>query len=317
MTRALTALAALSALALSACGGAQPICGEGPIAVDEVAPAPPRADTSIRYVIGGDSRQDDAQVVPWAFHEAKARGVAALIFLGDMELKPDLDAHFESELAALAPVEFLPVLGNHESARRAHAETPPPEARVRAVGAFTARFLGKPGTPVQSAFADKVVYSVDLPGGVHFVALDNVSQPGFGADQLTWLGADLARAHADARVKHVIVGMHKALAGSGVTGHAMEEDGPAAVTESAAALALCEEGHVEMIVASHFHAFAEYTQRGIQSFITGGMGAPLDVSHKGAPFHHVLAVKVPPEGPLAVEVVRYPGTQTFAKEEER
>ena len=256
--------------------------------------------------------------MPWAFHEAKARGAAALIFLGDMELKPDLDEHFRAELAELAPIQFLPVLGNHESARREHAQTPPQEERARALQAYAARFLGKPGTNVTSAYTDKLAYSVDLPGGVHYIALDNVSQPGFGADQRAWLGADLARARADARVKHVVVGMHKALAGSGVTAHAMEEDGPAAVADSAAALALCEQGHVELIVASHFHAFAEYAQHGIRSFITGGIGAPLDVAHsKEAAFHHVLAVSVPPEGALAVEVVRFPGASVFAKEEER
>ncbi len=75
--------------------------------------------------------------------------------------------------------------------------------------------------------------------------------------------------------------------------------------------------HVELIVASHFHAFAEYAQHGIRSFISGGMGAPLDTSRgKEAAFHHVLAVTVPPEGPLAVEVVRFPGKPVFATGDE-
>jgi hypothetical protein len=38
---------------------------------------------------------------------------------------------------------------------------------------------------------------------------------------------------------------------------------------------------------------------------------------RAAAFHHVLAVRVPPEGALAVEVVRFSGTPTFAKEDER
>jgi hypothetical protein len=97
----------------------------------------------------------------------------------------------------------------------------------------------------------------------------------------------------------------------------MEEDGASAIADSDAALSLCEQDHVELIVASHFHAFAEYAQRGIRSFISGGMGAPLDTSHgKESAFHHVLAVTVPPEGPLAVEVVRFPGPPVFATGDE-
>jgi hypothetical protein len=51
-------------------------------------------------------------------------------------------------------------------------------------------------TPASSAFADKLFYSVDLDGGVHFVALDNVSQVGFGAEQLAWLEGNLDDAHS-------------------------------------------------------------------------------------------------------------------------
>jgi 3',5'-cyclic AMP phosphodiesterase CpdA len=44
-------------------------------------------------------------------------------------------------------------------------------------------------------------YAFDV-GGVHFIALDNVSDPGaiIGAEQLDWLKADLARQPADARI---------------------------------------------------------------------------------------------------------------------
>jgi hypothetical protein len=87
----------------------------------------------------------------------------------------------------------------------------------------------------------------------------------------------------------------------------MDEDGPSAAADSAAALSLFEEGRVELIVASHFHGFGEYVQHEIRSFITGGLGAPLDASPgKPAPFHHFLLVGVPADGPLVVEVVRFP-----------
>src|ERR1700733_5609343 len=70
--------------------------------------------TGVRLIIGGDSRDDAAHVLPWAFSEAKARAAAAFIFLGDMELTPQLDEHFRSELPLLDPIPFYPALGNHE-----------------------------------------------------------------------------------------------------------------------------------------------------------------------------------------------------------
>jgi 3',5'-cyclic AMP phosphodiesterase CpdA len=272
----------------------------------------------VRYLVGGDSRGDAAHVLPWAFREARARAVTAVLFLGDMETTADLDDHFKAELPALGPIPFYPVLGNHETTRRAPAEDLPKEERTRALGVFRGRFLGPPRTDVAPAFDDKLTYALDLPGGVHFVALDNVSQSGFGADQLTWLGADLRRARADGRTKHILVGMHKALAGSGITRHAMDEDGPRAVADSEAALALFEEAHVEIIFASHFHGFAEYASHGIRSFITGGLGAPLDMKHGAdTAFHHFLVVEAHGDAPLAVQVVRFDGAPAVAREHEQ
>ncbi len=129
-------------------------------------------------------------MLAWAFREAKARGVAAFLFLGDMDLTSALDDHFQNELSLLEDVPFYPVLGNHEikafgflSLGRAHAER-----------AFRARFLGTPRTPVPSSIENKVVYSVNLAGGLHFVALDNVSQNGFGQERLAWLARVISSA---------------------------------------------------------------------------------------------------------------------------
>ena len=235
------------------------------------------------------------------------------------KITPSLDDHFRRALAQLAPVPFFPVLGNHESVRRALGKDAPREDKVRALSAYRALFLGTTGTPVQSAFEDKLVYAVDLAGGVHFIALDNVTQPGFGKDQLAWLAGDLEHARTGGKARHIVVGMHKALAGSGVTTHAMDEDGPAAVADSDAALAMLEQARVELIIASHLHAFAEYAQHGIRSFITGGMGAPLDASPPGqvSAFHHILVVGVPEGAPLTVEVLRFPGPPSVGVEDER
>ena len=270
----------------------------------------------LRYFVGGDSRGDVAHVLPWAFHEARARGVTAVIFLGDMETSADLDEHFKAELPELGAIPFYPVLGNHETTRRALAADLPRESRVRALASFRARFLGTPRTKVSPAFDDKLTYALDLPGGVHFVALDNVSQSGFGAEQLAWLAADLGRAREGSKTRHLVIGMHKALAASGVTRHAMDEDGPQAVADSEAALSLFEKNQVELIFASHFHGFAEYASRGIRSFITGGLGAPLDTKHGGAAFHHFIVLETRGDAPLAVQVVRFEGAPALAPEHE-
>jgi hypothetical protein len=89
-------------------------CGGGAKPVQDPPPPPPLPASGVRFAIGGDSRDDKSHVLPWAFREAKARRVSAFIFLGDMELTPSLDGHFERALVLLDPVSFYPVLGNHE-----------------------------------------------------------------------------------------------------------------------------------------------------------------------------------------------------------
>jgi hypothetical protein len=290
--------AALFSTILSTCIVA---CGGAPPPPPVVIARPPEAGV-VRFIVGGDSRDDSAHVLPWAFREARARGAAAFLFLGDMELTPQLDSSFAEELAWLDPVPFYPVLGNHEvkvlgflSLGQGHAER-----------AFRKRFLGTVRTPVHSTFANRVVYSVQLPGGVHFVALDNVSQNGFGAEQLAWLDDDLARARATPSTRHVVVGMHKPLAHNGVTTHSMDHDGAQAIADSDAALATFVKHHVDLVVASHVHQFTRFEQSGIPSYITGGLGAPLTASGPEHAFHHFLQLDVRDTG-ITVDVVRFDG----------
>lgn len=278
----------------------------------DVPPAAPPPAGTARYLVGGDSRNDVNKVIPWAFDQAKRRGAAAFIFLGDMELTPELDAIFQDKLAQLQPVPFYPVLGNHEIKQfgvfrvgfleRLHGLNP--EKR------FRRRFLGTRETPVQSSFKDQVVYALDLAGGLHFIALDNVSQKGFGAAQLAWLQNDLKAARANPNTRFIAVGLHKALAGNGVTTHAMDEDGAAAVKDSAVALALFRAFHVDVIFASHLHDYLKFNQGGITSYITGGLGAPL---HRGAAsaIHHVLQLDVTSAG-LTVGMIPFDGPTLFS-----
>jgi 3',5'-cyclic AMP phosphodiesterase CpdA len=266
---------------------------------------------SVRLIVGGDSRDDKAHVIPWAFQQANTRGAAAVLFLGDMELSPEIDRSFARELALLDPIPFYPVLGNHEVEQLGFL----PVGRSEAERSFAHRFLGTPRSPVRSALPGRVVYSADLPGGVHFIGLDNVSQRGFGHDQLAWLADDLKRARVEPATRYILVGMHKPLAHNGVATHGMDHDGAQAAAESDAALALFVENHVAMILASHVHQFTKFEQAGIPSYITGGLGAPLTRSGAEHAFHHFLVLDVADSG-IHVEVVRFGGTPSIEPEGE-
>lgn len=271
---------------------------------------PPPAGV-VRILVGGDSRDDSSHVVPWAFQEARARGASAFLFLGDMEITPQIDAAFAKELAELGPVPFYPVLGNHEIKTFGFMSV----GVAGAERAFRARFLDTTRTPVRSALPDRIVYSADLPGGVHFVALDNVTENGFGAAQLAWLGDDLAKAGADPGTKHVIVGMHKPLAKNGVSTHGMDKDGPGAAADSDAALALFRKNRVSLVLASHVHQFAKFEESGIPAYITGGLGAPLDRVGPDQAFHHFLQLDVSDDA-IQVSVVKFGGAQSVAQQGE-
>ncbi|HEY8091248.1 MAG TPA: metallophosphoesterase family protein, partial [Polyangiaceae bacterium] len=141
------ALPSLIALSLAGCGG----CGHSsanerdPAASAASAPAPPAASApgEARIIVGGDSRDDSAHVVPWAFEQARARHAVAFLFLGDMELTPELDRVFARELALLDPVPLYPVLGNHEVEQLGMF----PVGRAAAESSLARRFLGTPRPP--------------------------------------------------------------------------------------------------------------------------------------------------------------------------
>lgn len=288
-------------------GGAGPAASAGN-AVATPAPPPPGVH---RYVIGGDSRDDVSRVVAWSFREAKARSASAFIFLGDMELTPTFRGHFADQLPLLDPIPFFPVVGNHEVKMFGGLPFHTRHAKKK----FRERFLENSRTPVKSSLPDAVVYSTDLPGGVHLIALDNVSQKGFGQPQLDWLERDLVSARANVDTVHVIVGMHKALARNGVTRHSMDEDGEVAVRDSDAALETMMRHRVSLIVASHLHQYSRFTQGGIPSYITGGLGAPLTSSGPEHAFHHFLVLDVT-EDELRVSAVHWGGASTTGPDED-
>ena len=278
---------------------------------DSLPEQPPQS--VIRLAIGGDARDDKSHVVPWAFEEAKRRGAKAFFFLGDLEITSAIEKRFLPQLAILGDIPFYPTMGNHEVETLGIVRLPKSESQLK-VKKFKEEFLTIPGINL-APFRDEVVYSVDLEGGIHFIALDNVSRKGegFGPAQLAWLAQDLKTASAGRKV--ILVGMHKGLANNPVTSHAMDEDGPQAVRDSEAALALFNNYTVAMVFVSHSHMYAAYTQdkNGLQVRLTGGMGAPLvkGLAEADGGFHHFLLVDVSPgdsKTPVRVQVVKFPCT---------
>ncbi len=302
-----------------------------PSAVVPAQPTCPPADTT-RYIIGGDSRNDSAHVAPWAFTEAKARCAAAFFFLGDMELTPKWDATFQQKIEALKPVPFYPTIGNHEvvifgtqtNVARQSERWLDPDQIDENIAHFSERFLQAPNAPLSRArLRAQVAYSANVQA-VHWISLDNVSQAGFGREQLAWLEADLKAATNDPVKRWIVIGMHNALYDNGITSHAMgdpkEHNAPseqaAAIRDSKRALDLFKKYRVALIVASHEHLYAKLDplkSAGIPSYITGGMGAPLkspELPNTKAQ-HHILQLDVTSAG-LTVTPIWFDAPQSVS-----
>lgn len=262
----------------------------------------------IRLAVGGDSRDDKNGVVPWAFKEAKNRGAQAFFFLGDMELTAAEDDRFIKQTKQLG-IPFYPAIGNHEVLTFGVLRLP--KQTLAHVKKFKETSLNSPAINL-APLPDVVAYSVNLEGGIHLVALDNVSRKreGFGRAQLTWLADDLRAASAAKKI--ILVGMHKGLANNPVTRHAMDEDGRHAILNSNSALKLFNDFKVAMVFVSHSHMYAAYNQDpgGLPVRLTGGMGAPLvkGLAETDGGFHHFLLVDVAPGDPASihVQVVKFP-----------
>jgi hypothetical protein len=240
----------------------------------------------------------------------------AFVFLGDIEITNLANRFFMPRLRDLAGMPFYPVIGNHEVELFGAVRL---SSGRQSVERFKEDFLRKPA--ILLAPLPQVVYSAEIGKVVHFVAMDNVSQrgEGFGDAQLSWLAGDLKAASAAKSI--ILVGMHKPLAGNPITTHAMDEDGASAVRDSNAALALFKRYGVAMLFVSHSHMYAAYNQDGVETRLTGGLGAPLvkGLAEADGGFHHFLLLDVLPGGDkplLRVEVVRFQGMPTRDQQDE-
>jgi len=239
----------------------------------------------------------------------------AFVFLGDMEITSIADRFFMPRLRDLAGIPFYPVIGNHEVELFGAVRL---TSGLHAIEKFKEDFLRKPG--IRLAPLRQVVYGAEIGKVIHFIALDNVSRrgEGFGDEQLTWLAGDLQVASAAKSI--ILVGMHKALAKNPITTHAMDEDGQRAIRESDAALALFKQYGVAMLFVSHSHMYAAYNQDGIETRLTGGLGAPLvkGLADADGGSHHFLLLDILPgdKTMLRVEVVRFHGIPTRDQQDE-
>jgi hypothetical protein len=234
-----------------------------------------------------------------------------------MEIARLEDRLFMPLLQGLAGIPFYPVIGNHEVELFGAVRI---TSGRHAVDEFKEDFLRK--RDVRIAPLEQVVYSGEIGKQVHFIALDNVSRrgEGFGDAQLSWLAGDL-KATSEAK-SIILVGMHKALAKNPITTHSMDEDGPRGVRDSDAALALFKQYGVAMLFVSHSHMYAAYNQDGIETRLTGGLGAPLvkGLAEADGGFHHFLLLDVPPSGDkslLRVEVVKFIGVPIRDDQDEK
>jgi hypothetical protein len=215
----------------------------------ETLPAPP---APARFAVYGDMR--------YPGHEAHRTVVEALvreapplvINTGDLTDVGSEESNWQryfdvtAPLGAIAPV--VPVLGNHDTARRG-------AGAAMTWGLFA---MPQPAPPFYTSF--------DL-GGVHFIALD--SNDG-SADQREWLEADLARARRH-NARAVFAFCHEPPWSHGVHGdsHRMVRDyAPLLVA-----------GHTDVLFCGHDHIYergAGPTPAGkLVYVVTGGGGAPL------------------------------------------
>lgn len=129
--------------------------------------------------------------------------------------------------------------------------------------------------------------------GVDIIYLDNANiyedrdpnnqDPGFSAQELTWLDLVLKRDEADPQVKAVIIGMHAALPESASRDHAMDRNCAAFCNGKRAYERLRvtqSKGKKVYVLASHSHYFEEYIYdtpehggHGLPGWIIGTAGA--------------------------------------------
>jgi hypothetical protein len=243
------------------------------------APAPP--ETTWHFAVSGDSRNCGDVVMPAIAAEIKKQAAVFYWHLGDFRYIASIDedmrcgprhldglpGHIQYGLSAWkdfrenqadsfgsTPV-FLGI-GNHEMIFHTDTED------------FLKDFANWLDSPVLRAQRIKDdpedrnphTYYHWLDRGIDFINLDNASNKGFGEAQMRWFQGVVSRDLADASVKTLVVGMHKALPDSISFSHSMSETKAGVRTGREvydSLLAAQKAGKKIYILASHSHYYAD------------------------------------------------------------
>lgn len=192
------------------------------------------------FAISGDSRNCGDVVMPAIAAGVKRDGAAFYWHLGDYRAIYNFDedyrqlhptatiSQYESDAwpdfieHQLKPFGAMPIylsIGNHE--------TIPPKTRTDYLVQFADWLLTTP-LEAQRLADDSSDHNLRtyyhwIENGVDFITLDNGSDDQFDSAQLKWLHGVLDRAAGNARVRSIVLGMHKALPDSISAGHSMND----------------------------------------------------------------------------------------------
>jgi hypothetical protein len=214
------------------------------VAQDQTATNTAKSEATWRFAVSGDSRNCGDVVVPAIAADAKKQDPAFYWHLGDfrwianidedMECGPHhldgLSGHIEygitawkdfreNQIASFGPTPVFLGIGNHEMVFHKDREDFLQEF---------ANWLDSPALQSQRLKDDPEDRSPHsyyhwVDRGVDFINLDNASNDGFSGAQLKWFHGVISRDLADASIKALVVGMHKALPDSVSFSHSMSE----------------------------------------------------------------------------------------------
>jgi len=218
-------------------------------------PDPP--DATFTFVVMGDNRGGN-DTFRDILRSAKAVRPVFMVNTGDLvERGKDSQFHTFLKLVESTGVPYFTVLGNHDIARHGRDE--------------------------YHALIGPDYYSFDF-GMVRFIYLDNADGH-LGAEQLKWFEGQLQGA------KESIVFLHKPPP-FGKWGHPHRAEGWHQDADEF--VALVQKYKVPYVFAGHIHRFDRKVVNGTTYIITGGAGAPLDISKHAA--YHFVKVTVGPTG---------------------
>ena len=253
-------------------------------AQDQSATSAAKSEVTWRFAVSGDSRNCGDVVVPAIAAEAKKQDAALYWHLGDFRYIYNIDEDMEcgpghldgftghikygltawkdfleNQIASFGSTPVFLGIGNHEMVFHKDRED------------FLSQFANWLDSPVLRAQRLKDEpedhnphsYYHWLDRGIDFINLDNASSKEFSDAQMKWFQGVVARDLADASVKTLVVGMHKALPESLSFSHSMSEPPAGASVKTGREVyntlldAQNKGGKHVYVLASHSHYYAD------------------------------------------------------------